>query len=160
MNNLKQKQKEKSECFEPGRYIPGFLLWKVSTIWQRVMAQELKQIGLTPAQFYLLSGLEKLSQVDKSVSQVELATFVQMSVMMTSSVIRKLEKKGYIRRIPHPEDPRANCLELTEAGKIIRNQAIEISVKANEKFFDVNKKETKEFMEYLKKLVERDRESE
>ena len=36
---------------------PGFLLWQVSSMWQRQINAGLKQFGLTHAQFVLLASL-------------------------------------------------------------------------------------------------------
>jgi MarR family transcriptional regulator, organic hydroperoxide resistance regulator len=147
--------KNKKDCFKPGKYLPGLLLWKASTLWQRIMTNELEPIGLTPVQFYLLSGLEKLSVIEGTVTQVELARYTEMNAMMTSNVLRTLEKKGFIRRVEHPSDTRANCLEITDKGKEVRQQAIKISQAMNDKFFEQDSDDTKKFVEYMLKIMER-----
>lgn len=148
------EDKNLKHCFKPGKFLPGFLLWKVNILWQREMTHHLEKIDLTPVQFYLLSGLEKLGQIHGAVTQVELARFIDMNIMMTSNVLRTLEKKGLLKRVEHPSDTRANCLEITERGRELRGKAIAISQEINEKFFDMNSDETKTFVEYLMKLME------
>jgi DNA-binding MarR family transcriptional regulator len=44
--------------------------------------------------------------------------------MMTSQVLRALEQRGHIERLPHPSDGRARALAATSAGRALANRAI------------------------------------
>jgi DNA-binding MarR family transcriptional regulator len=52
----------------------------------------------------------------------DLAEVEGMNPTMLSRVVRKLEEPGLIRRHPHPVDGRAALLEVTEAGRRLRER--------------------------------------
>jgi DNA-binding MarR family transcriptional regulator len=116
---------------------PGFLLWQVSNLWQRRLNAGLRQIGLTHVQFVLLAGVEWLNYNQENVTQVQLASHAKADVMMTSNVVRSLEKKGLITRETHPTDTRAKCLALTEAGREVLLKTVKIVDQIDSNFFSV-----------------------
>lgn len=150
------KEKVLIKRFKPGKMSPGFLLWEVGNLWQRIITNELSKIELTPVQFYLLSGLKKLCIGDEcAVKQIDLARFTQMNAMMTSNVLRTLEKKMLIKRVAHPNDSRAIILELTKAGSEVWCKGIDIMKTCNNQFFDLDINKNKAFMDYM--MVLRDK---
>ncbi len=72
---------------------PGFLLWHATLRWQRAVAAALRPLGLTHVQFVLLAGGWWLSQGDRWPSQRELADHAGTDRMMTSQVVRTLERQ-------------------------------------------------------------------
>ena len=85
----------------------GFLLWQVANQWQRLQRSALGEIGITHVQFILLAGLAWLEQRESSVSQARLAEFCKTDPMMTSQVVRTLERAKLLKREDHPTDRRA-----------------------------------------------------
>lgn len=116
---------------------PGFLLWQVSNLWQRKLNAGLRQVGLTHVQFVLLAGIEWLSYSQENVTQVQLAAHAKVDVMMTSNVLRSLEKKGLVTRKIHPVDTRAKSVILTEAGRDVFLAAVKIVDQIDNNFFSV-----------------------
>ena len=55
--------------------------------------------------------------------------------MMVSKILRLLEAKGYVVRTRHPDDPRANRVDLTRSGRAAIEQAIPLMWSAQEAFF-------------------------
>ena len=51
------------------------------------------------------------------VNQQDVANALAMDKMMVSDVVKKLLKKKYLARHPHPHDARAYALSLTAIGK-------------------------------------------
>ncbi len=132
---------------------PGFLLWQVSNLWQRRLNAGLRQVGLTHVQFVLLAGVEWLSYSQEYVTQVQLAAHAKADVMMTSNVLRSLEKKGFVTRDIHPTDTRAKCLALTEAGREILLETVKIVDQIDGDFFSVLDDRTSNFNALLLELV-------
>ncbi len=95
----------------------GFLLWQVGNLWQRKQKAALECVGLTHVQFVLLASLNWLTHNGEIVTQIELARQAKTDAMMTSQVVRALEKRGLVQRTEHPFDSRAKCLRLTSAGR-------------------------------------------
>lgn len=114
---------------------PGFLLWQVSNLWQRRLNAGLRQIGLTHVQFVLLAGIEWLSYSQEHITQVQLASHAKAAVMMTSKVLRSLEKKEWVTRDIHPTDTRAKCVVLTKTGREVLLKAIKLVEEIDGDFF-------------------------
>ena len=115
---------------------PGFLLWQVTNLWQRQMRAVLKDVDLTHVQFVLLASLAWLCRDDRAVvSQSALALHARIDVMMTSQVLRTLEQKGFIARVAHPHDTRANALSVTPQGTQLAQRAIQLVEAADRRFF-------------------------
>jgi DNA-binding MarR family transcriptional regulator len=115
---------------------PGFLLWQVTNLWQRRQREALKPLGLSHVQFVLLAGVTWLADHGESpVSQVKLARHARTDPMMTSQVLRTLQEKKLVRRVPHPTDSRAKALLPTAAGRRLARQAMYVVERADQEFF-------------------------
>lgn len=132
---------------------PGFLLWQVSNLWQRRINAGLRQVGLTHVQFVLLAVLEWLNYSQENVTQVQLASQAKTDVMMTSNVLRSLEKKGLVTRETHPVDTRAKCLALTETGHEIVLKTVKIVEQVDNDFFSVLNDRSSDFNTLLVELI-------
>lgn len=114
----------------------GFLLWQAANAWQRRQRAALKPLALSPVQFALLAGVTWLADREPPVSQIKLARHARTDPMMTSQVVRALQQRKLVRRVPHPGDPRARALLPTAAGRRLARQAIYVVERADQEFFD------------------------
>jgi DNA-binding MarR family transcriptional regulator len=118
---------------------PGFALWQVATIWQRGVRAALAEVGLTHAQFVLLvsaAWLQASAQVtNEPVTQARVSDHAKTDAVMTSEVLRTLERKALLRRLPHPNDARARQIVLTPAGKKLAKQAVALVEAVDQSFF-------------------------
>ena len=122
--------------FEKPEESVGFLLWQITNLWQRKMNAALKELDLTHVQFALLVGIAWLKRFERPITQVSLAEYAGTNIIMTSKVVRTLEKKGFIFRNECKSDTRAKCMSLTEKG-IQRIEKALFPVKGiDEKFFE------------------------
>ncbi len=102
----------------------GYLLWRAANLWQKKIRAVLAPFGLTPVQFLLLSGLREIDPFSEGpVNQAALARHCSCDPMMTSQVLRALEKAGLIRRNADKNDRRAHAVAINAAGRAIVNQA-------------------------------------
>lgn len=113
----------------------GFRLWHVLHAWQRRVEAALAPLDLTHMQFVVLAITAWLLREDDTVSQSRIANFGKIDRMMLSKMLRLLEEKGYVERGPHPQDPRANSVDLTHAGRETLAQAAPLVLAAQEAFF-------------------------
>lgn len=132
---------------------PGFLLWQVSSLWQRQINAGLKPFGLTHAQFVLLASLAWLVGDERSLTQVDLANHAKMDVMMTSNVLRTLEEKDLILRKAHPTDTRAKSLSITDKGLELAGQAVRAVEEIDGDFFRPLGADVAGFNQQLVKLL-------
>lgn len=115
---------------------PGFLLWRLTLRWQRVMSVALRPLGLTHVQFVLLASTWWLTHVaGEAPSQRRLADHAGTDPMMTSQVLRALEAENLITRSPDPMDSRARRLGVTPEGATLAQRAIVVVEAADAEFF-------------------------
>lgn len=136
---------------------PGFMLWKVTNLWQKAMRNALDPFELTHPQFVLLFSCKWLNEKNDhtGITQVQLAQHAQMDVNVTSQVLRTLEKKGYIERRPHPTDSRANIISVTKAGDKVASQAVKAVETEDGAFFSGLGHEIKDLNRLLRQLAKR-----
>jgi DNA-binding MarR family transcriptional regulator len=132
----------------------GFLLWQVTTLWQRGLKAELEKVNLTHAQFVLLASLMWLSNNEEGVMQIELSNHSKIDPMTTSTVLRTLQTKGFVKRQEHPKDTRAKVVACTSIGIKVAKQAIRIVETFDRKFFSVMGPKQSELNRSFEKLIE------
>ena len=113
----------------------GFLLWQVTTLWQRGIKKALDEIDITHPQFVLLASLLWLTGQKKNVTQIDLSQHSQIDPMTTSTVIRTLQKKGLVERREHETDTRAKVVLLTASGLKMTRKAVKIIENFDTAFF-------------------------
>lgn len=115
---------------------PGFLLWHATLRWQRAMAQALAPFDLTHAQFVLLASTWWLAGHGGPPRQRDLAAHAGTDPMMTSQVVRTLERKGLLARTVDPEDRRAWRLAPTPSGEALALRTVRAVEDADHAYFD------------------------
>jgi DNA-binding MarR family transcriptional regulator len=73
--------------------------------------------GLTMWAYIVLSALDQSSIR----TQATLAESIGADKTRIIPVLDELQKRGYIERVPDPDDRRARLLEITESGRSIKN---------------------------------------
>jgi MarR family transcriptional regulator, organic hydroperoxide resistance regulator len=135
----------------------GFLLWQVTNLWQREIKKALLEFNLTHSQFVLMASMywHKIHDID--VTQIELSTHTKIDPMTTSTVLRTLQKKGFLERNEHHKDTRAKTVTLTINGVEIVKKAIVVVENFDRKFFSILSEKTSGFnlnlIELLKQKI-------
>ncbi len=114
---------------------PGFLLWHATLRWQREVAEALKPLELTHVQFVLLAGTAWLTTHVGPPSQRELADHAGTDAMMTSQVVRALEKRRLMARTDDPSDARVKRLRCTPKGRALAQRAVAEVQGVDDRFF-------------------------
>ncbi|MFI8365193.1 MarR family winged helix-turn-helix transcriptional regulator [Streptomyces sp. NPDC085612] len=105
---------------------PGFLVWRLSNKWRVAVDRAVAPLGLTHAQYSLVSSLHGMQRAGERPSQRRLADHTGLEALYVSKLARALESAGLIDRTRDPRDPRAVQLTLTEQGQAITRQAIDV----------------------------------
>ncbi|RYG37516.1 MarR family transcriptional regulator [bacterium] len=95
---------------------PGYQLWLATNAWQRMVRTGLEPLGVTHAQHAVLTAVKRLGVDGEPVTQADVCRFGSLDPNMASQVIRCLEQRELLLRLPHPSDGRAYQLRLTEPG--------------------------------------------
>src|ERR671914_2716841 len=115
---------------------PGFRLWQAANRWQQRQRAALAPVGLTPVQFVLLASVAALAEDDAPLTRPRVARHARADAMMTSQVIRALERRKLVRRVAHPTDTRARVLRPTAAGRKLARRAAYVVDDADRAFFE------------------------
>lgn len=122
---------------------PGFLLWRVSTLWRRAIEAVLKPLGLTHPQFVVLATTAWLTRMGEKVNQVEIGKQAALDPNTTSQILRGLQAKGLVER-SHITNERSKHPMLTSVGAEILAKAMHAVESADADFFaSVDIKESK-----------------
>ena len=133
---------------------PGFLLWKTTTIWQRLVKKALEPSGISHAQFVLLASLLWFDLQKKKLTQVDLIDSTKLDKMTVSSSLKKLVTLGLVSRVENQEDTRAKLVSLTSKGKSLAKKLVPVVEKVDKEFFaELKKTETKELCQLFKKVL-------
>ena len=100
---------------------PGFLLRRAHQISAAVFEDECRSVGLTPAQFGVLSVL----QASAGLGQSSLARALGFDKVTVLRVLRGLEARGLIVRTPAAISRRSLAIALSDAGRALLLQAQE-----------------------------------
>lgn len=130
----------------------GFNLWQAYNHWHRIISQKLNSVDLTHIQFVLLAAIGWLNNSEGDTTQIQVAQFAKVDVMMTSTVLRTLESKGLIKRSEHKTDTRAKCVNITEIGRKKLVEALKIVETADTDFFKILGKDIPAFNKSLLRL--------
>lgn len=114
---------------------PGFLLWHATLRWQRDIAAALAPHDLTHVQFVLLATSWWMHGQGLRPNQLELARRAGTDVKMTSQVVRRLEAKGLLTRVPDESDTRMKRLTVTEAGAALAPRVVAVVEACDRTFF-------------------------
>jgi len=148
-------KKENPFSYKNSNDATGFLLYKVHNFWQREIKRNLKELNITHTQFVILASAYWLILQKGEVTQIEIAQHAKMDVMMTSNVIRTLEKKKLLKRTEHKTDTRAKLVILTQQGIDILNVAVKKVERFDREFFS-NLQNEKAFNKELLRLISKE----
>src|SRR3569832_125871 len=94
---------------------PGFLLRRAHQISAAVFEDECREVGLTPAQFGVLTVLK----TNPGLGQSSLARARGFDKVTVLRVLRGLEARGLVARGPAPANKREVAVDRTEAGTAV-----------------------------------------
>ncbi|MBQ5498271.1 MAG: MarR family transcriptional regulator [Treponema sp.] len=78
-----------------------------------------------------------------------------------TGIIDRLERDGYVKRIPSPEDKRSTLISRTGKDEIFKSKIPEVSDQQNKLFYKgFSVKEIKDFENYLKRILQNCKEAE
>ncbi|MFG1307314.1 MarR family transcriptional regulator [Xanthobacter autotrophicus] len=113
----------------------GFLLWRVMHRYQRAIDRALAPLDLTHLQFTTLAMVGWLCRKEEPTTQVELARHADIHVMQVSLMLKALEKKGLVARLPSSSDTRAKRVAITSAGLEALKVAMPLAIEIQQRMF-------------------------
>lgn len=146
------KTKSLKTNFKKAEDSPGFMLWKASNLLQRIHAQGLSGLNITPTQFSVMTCLVYLNQ-DGTVTPSRIVAHAGIDKMMVSDLIKTLEKKKLLKREKNLSDGRSFFIVPTALGIKTTNSAV-LKIEAIDTLFFKGVKDIREFHANLAALVQ------
>lgn len=113
----------------------GFLLWKITALWQKKLSDVLGEFGITQTQYAMLASLRWFEEQKEPTTQAHLVEHAKLEKMTVSKAIRKLEVDGFVLREQSTSDSRATNVRFTPRGRKVTQKAIVAIENADEDFF-------------------------
>jgi len=96
---------------------PGHLIRRLHQIAVAIFMHETERFNITPVQYSALLGIELHPGID----QITLGNIIAFDRTTIGKVVRRLEDKTWVSRVPGPHDRRSKCLTITPEGrKVLR----------------------------------------
>ncbi len=131
----------------------GFLIAKIHQVSGRIFAKILKKARVSeinPAQGRILFALWKKDGIPIT----ELARKTLLSKSTLTSMLDRLEKAGFIIRVPSKKDRRTILIKRTEKDKRLETKYIQVSDEMTKLFYDgFTPEEIDAFEECLKRIL-------
>jgi MarR family transcriptional regulator for hemolysin len=113
----------------------GFLLWKITALWQRKLSGVLGEFRITQTQYAIMASLRWFEEKKEPTTQAHLVVHTKIDKMTVSKAIRNLEKDGLVSREQSSSDSRATNVRLTVQGRKVIQKAIVAIENADDEFF-------------------------
>ena len=127
---------------------------EVQPKFSRLYAHVLTEAEVNLPQFALLSQLAARSPLSMS----EAGGRLGISKPAVTNLVDRLEKKGFLRRKPHPKDRRVFLLEIKPKGKIlvrrVQGNALTVLLKTLEQFNAKDRQTVAHFYELLSRTLD------
>ena len=128
---------------------PGFLLRRAHQISAAVFESECRELGLTPAQFGVLTILKS----HPGLGQSSLARALGFDKVTVLRVLRGLESRGLVERSPARDNKRNMCVNLSEEGLSVLQQAQRPAERAYRRLLGPLNREQQEQLIHLLQLL-------
>lgn len=101
----------------PPEFRIGFYVHDVSRMRRTLFDAEMKPLGLTRSQWWVLAQLSRsLSHGQDGMLQTDLARILDVGKVTVGGLVDRLEISGFVKRLPDGKDRRAKRVVITEQG--------------------------------------------
>ena len=143
-----------------GRTEGGTLISQIHQVSQRVWYDVLSRNGLED----LAGARGRVIFALWNVNNIPIKKLVEKTSLdkaTLTGIIDRLERDGYVKRIPSPDDKRVTLISRTGKDEIFKSKIPEVSKQQNKLFYkDFSTSEIKEFENYLKRILKNCKEAE
>ncbi len=111
----------------------GFLVHDVSRLRRVFFDNQMKPLGITRSQWWVLAQLSRKlgKDNDEGVLQTELANYLDVGKVAVGGLIDRLEVAGFVERRPDAKDRRAKRVVITSEGREVLKKMTKVGKKLN-----------------------------
>ena len=143
-----------------GRTEGGTLISQIHQVSQRVWYNVLSRKGLEDLAGARGRVIFALWNED-NIPIKKLVEKTSLDKATLTGIIDRLERDGYVKRIPSPDDKRFTLISRTGKDEIFKSKILEVSKEQNALFYKgFSTSEIKEFEKYLKRILQNCKEAE
>ena len=113
----------------------GFVLWRITSRYQREMDRALAIVDLSNLQFVTLALVGWFERSGTAATQIELSRFGGIHPMQLSQMLKTLEAKRFVTRKRDAIDSRAKQVKLTRKGFENLGRALPLAVAVQSRLF-------------------------
>jgi len=129
---------------------PGFLIRRLHQIHVGLFMEECVKFDMTPIQFGFLTVLNEEDALD----QITLSAAVGIDRTSGADVIKRLQRRGLLTRVPSNVDRRAKLVQITTEGRDVVKHMYPCMVRSQERFIEpLTKAEHQQLDALLSKLI-------
>ena len=132
----------------------GFFIAKIHQLSNRIFTKKLKEYGLdelNSAQGRIMFVLWR----EDNISIHELSKKTQLSKSTLTSMLDRLEKAGFIKRVHSSKDRREIIIKLTEKDRSLQDKYVDVSKEMTMLFYNkLSEVEIDEFENYLRRILD------
>jgi DNA-binding MarR family transcriptional regulator len=131
--------------------MPWILITEIYWMSYKLLERRFYHLGVSASQARVLAVLHFS---DEPIKPSLVATLLFQETQSITGILHRIESRGWVRRLPDPGDRRAVGLELTDKGREITAEIIQISQELYDDMFGValNATEKKSIETVLKKV--------
>lgn len=132
-------------------FATGFLVHDVSRLRKKVVDHELKPLGITRSQWWVLVNIARYAQ--DGIAQTELARLMSVGKVSLGGLIDRMEAAGWLERLPDPQDRRAKKVVMTDAGESLLKEMQGIASGINKRIMKGITKEQNKLLDGMLKTM-------
>jgi DNA-binding MarR family transcriptional regulator len=128
----------------------AYLAAQLAKTFARALNKKAAALGFSPGQFPILLELWN----EDGLTQRQLLDRVDVEQATLANTLSRMERDGLINRKPHPNDKRAQIIQLSEKGRALEAQAIAASQDTDDLLFAQFRRFERELMlEYIRRAI-------
>lgn len=130
---------------------PGYLVRRLNQIHYAIFFEECREFNITPVQYGMLTAIS----VNPGLDQKTLGHELGLDRTNTADVLKRLEDRGLVRRVPSSIDGRVKNAFITPEGEQITRKMYDAMTRAQIRLLEpLPAADRKKFMDLLLVLVE------
>lgn len=106
------------------RILPWALITEIYWMSYKLLERRFYRVGVSASQARVLAVLH---YSNGPIKPSLVATLLFQETQSITGILHRIESRGWVRRLPDPNDRRAVGLELTDKGREITNEIVKIS---------------------------------
>jgi DNA-binding MarR family transcriptional regulator len=133
------------------RMMPWVLITEIYWMSYKLLERRFYHLGVSASQARVLAVLHF---ADGPIKPSLVATLLFQETQSITGILHRIESRGWVRRLPDPNDRRAVGLELTDKGRTVTDEIVQISEGLYDEMFasEISAGEKKSLETILKKV--------